>query len=154
MIEALCHVRRRPAKLHRALIAYDRARLGQHRPTPSLVPSLLLIAVGLWAAFAAEFTTEAWPLAVVAALPVIGFGVSWFTNRRPTLVKRPRRAGRALIDRRPLLLRRVIVLPPTRRRRRITGVLPHAVRLDATGGKPSRGIVHRTGRLKARVHSA
>ena len=154
MIDQTRTARRRPAKLHRTLIAYDRALVGHSPPSPSLVPTLLLIAVGLWAAFAAEFTSEAWPLAVVAMLPVIGCVVSWFMNRRPARSQRPRRAARTLIDRRPLLLRRVIVLPPSRRRRRITGVLPHAVRLDATGGKPSRGVAYRDGRLKARVHSA
>lgn len=141
--------------LHRALIAFDRARLRQaNPPPPTLWPLLLLIAVGLWAALAAEFTAEAWPLAVMAALPVIGIGVNWLRTLKPTFSKRRLRVARALIDRRPLLLRRVIVLPPTRRRRRITGVVVYAVGLTAKGGKTSRGGTYRGVRLKARVHSA
>lgn len=147
-------LRRHPAKLHRALIAFDQARLGHQPPAASPIPLLVLMAVGVWAAFAAEFTTEAWPLGVVAVVPVIGCVVSWFMNRKPVQTRHPRRPARPMIDRRPLLLRRVIVLPPARRGRRITGAHSYRLRLDATAGKPSRGCSDRAARLKARVHKA
>ena len=108
----------RPASLQRALAKLQTPPLACPRETPiGLIPATLLVLVGLWTANAADFTSEAWPLAVLFALPATAFIWSWVSQSQPKKVSR--RAPRELVDRRPVLLHHVIVLPPQRRQRRI-----------------------------------
>ena len=60
----------RPASLQRALAKLQTPPLPRPRETSiGLIPATLLVLVGLWTANAADFTSEAWPLAVLFALP-------------------------------------------------------------------------------------
>ena len=92
-------------------------------PTPSqanggrLWPALLLLVIATFVAAVADFTQEAWPLAVLLAIPLVVMGLDacarW--NKSPREI--PQRTGRIVADLRPVLLRPVLVLPQGREAR-------------------------------------
>jgi len=91
------------------------------------MPVTVMMLAGLYAAYAAEFTAQAWPLAVLLALPVAALVFAWMARPIPKQPI-PRRKAKQMIDRRPVLLRPVLVLPPGRPAR-ITGTVPKQQRL-------------------------
>lgn len=117
-----------PPRLHPSLTGTSAAATDAHeKPAFGLLPVSLMVLAGLYAAQAAEFTVEAWPLAVLLALPVLAVIVAWLSKPRAPKPL-PRRQARELIDRRPILLRPVLTIPP-RRPPRITGRVPPQRRL-------------------------
>ena len=81
---------------------------------PSAVwPMLAFVFAGLYVAQAAEFTQQAWPLAVLLTLPVAALLWGWASQPRAEHAK-PAREAKTMIDRRPTLLRPVLILPPGR----------------------------------------
>ena len=107
-------------RLHPSLTSRDKPQ-AKSAPAPvftglapaGLWPMLTFVFAGLYVAQAAEFTTQAWPLAVLLALPVLALLWGWWTQPRPVPVT-PNREAKTLIDRRPILLQPVLILPPGR----------------------------------------
>ncbi len=90
-----------------------------------LWPMLTFVFAGLYVAQAGEFTTQAWPLAVLLALHVLALLWGWCTQPRPQPIT-PNREAKTLIDRRPILLQPVLILPPGRPAR-ILGRVPRTL---------------------------
>ena len=119
---------------------------GEPRPG-SLWPVLAMTAVAIVAAFMADATEEAWPLAVLLATPLLALGLDRLS--RAFSNPRPRQARRAHIiaDRRPILMRSVIAVAAGRRSRivarRPRPILITASRPGRTTRRKPRMIVRR-----------
>jgi hypothetical protein len=75
-----------------------------------------IVVVMGYCACVADFTEEAWPLAILLALPMVALGFD-FWQQRQSNAPSPRRAARIVADRRPVLLRPVLVVPAGRPKR-------------------------------------
>jgi hypothetical protein len=73
-----------------------------------------MLAVAAFSAAVADFTQEAWPLAVLLGVPVAAFAFDCAGRWWPPRAGIARRRGRILADRRPVLLRPVLVLGDSR----------------------------------------
>jgi len=116
-----------PARLHPSLTIGSATPVGPAKSALGVLPMSGMVLAGLYAAYAAEFTAQAWPLAVLLALPVAALVFAWMAKPIPKQPI-PRRKAKQMIDRRPVLLRPVLVLPPGRPAR-ITGTVPKQQRL-------------------------
>jgi hypothetical protein len=102
-----------PARLHPSLTGAALPAAKQEKSPLGLLPVSVMVLAGLYAANAAEFTVEAWPLLVILALPVVALGYAWLAKPAPVKAVL-RRQARTLRDQRPVLLRPVLVIPPGR----------------------------------------
>lgn len=121
-----------PPRLHPSLLIRDKPQAKSaraqavHGPaTAGLWPMLAFVFAGLYAAQAAEFTTQAWPLLVLLALPLFALLWGWWIapHQQTALTKRE---AKTLIDRRPVLLQPVLILPAGRPAR-IIGRVPRTL---------------------------
>ncbi|MBX9925234.1 MAG: hypothetical protein K2Y05_02645 [Hyphomicrobiaceae bacterium] len=120
-------------------------------PAPSgpLWPYLVMVALAVYAAAAAEFSGAEWPLYLLVSLPAIALAYdSW--SRRGQLAyaaSRMVRPKRIVADRRPILMQRVLFLPDQRPARLIRKLEPklsgptHVLRI---GYAPANGTANGT----------
>lgn len=143
-----------PPRLHPSLIGRDQlqaktasAPVSSGAASAGLWPMLTFVFAGLYVAQAAEFTTQAWPLAVLLALPVLALLWGWWVEPRSAPVQTKREA-KTLIDRRPILLHPVLILPPGRPVR-IVGVVPRKLGIGpANLGIPFYPPPHRPAKIR------
>lgn len=117
-----------PPRLHASLKGRDQKRakpVSSAQPGDTAVaglwPMLAFVFAGLYVAQAAEFTQQAWPLAVLLTLPVAALIYGWVVQPRPQPVT-VRREAKTMVDRRPILLQPVLILPPGRPARIVSRV--------------------------------
>jgi hypothetical protein len=137
------------ASLRRPLRSSGRDRFdhGTRPPAGMSGPGLwFLLALLIFCALSADFTGEAWPLAVLLVAPfaALGYDIGSRWQARPV----PRRASRIVADRRPILMHPVLVLPHGRPARLIAKLPRLLVQIPA---QPTRRRGSITGKVKARL---
>ena len=131
--------------LHKAL----KVPLGAPRePSAGLPGAALWILLGglVFLGLSADFTEEAWPLAILMVLPFAALAYDGWSRRRSRAPVR--RETRIVADRRPVLLRPVLILPQGRPARLIAKLPRLLVQLPA---RPERRRGSIKGQLKARL---
>ncbi|MEQ1695885.1 MAG: hypothetical protein ABL901_08595, partial [Hyphomicrobiaceae bacterium] len=102
-----------PPRLHPSLTGRKQAQpkpasapASSESALAGLWPMLAFVFAGLYVAQAAEFTGQAWPLAVLLTLPIAALLYGWYAHphAEPVTVKRE---AKTMIDRRPVLLQPV-----------------------------------------------
>jgi hypothetical protein len=111
----------------------------------------LLIAAMVYCASVADFTEEAWPLAILVMLPFTAIGFDAWSARQ--VYAQPRRNARLVADRRPVLLRPVLVVPAGRPKR-IIAKLPRLLVQIPTPPDRRRPTIRGPARTPCRIRSS
>ena len=95
-------------------------------PSGPLWPYLVIVALAVYSAAAAEFSGAEWPLYLLVSLPAIALAYDSWSRRGhrsygASLMVRP---PRIVADRRPILMQRVLILPDRRPARLVRKLEP------------------------------
>ena len=141
-----------PPVLHAALKRPLSARRASAGTTGSIThrPYVigLVLAIVVFCGFVADFTQEAWPLAVLMSLPLAAIGFDVWSQARARAAP-VRREPRIVADRRPVLLRPILILAQGRPVR-IVAKLPRLLIQLPAQPQRKRGIITRKARLLSR----